>query len=62
MLNVSRSFPVGPLEAREIDDREVVVCRRISTESLLAHLRRDDQTRREAADELTEIAQQMGIG
>ncbi|MEU6129609.1 helix-turn-helix domain-containing protein [Saccharopolyspora sp. NPDC047091] len=61
MLNVSRPFLVGLLEAGEIDYRKVGTHRRVRAESVLAYLREDDKRRREAADELTRLTQEMGL-
>ncbi|MFD9878720.1 helix-turn-helix domain-containing protein [[Kitasatospora] papulosa] len=61
MLNVSRPFLIGLLEAGEIDYRKVGTHRRIKAQSLLAYRREDDQRRRAAADELTALNQDMGL-
>ena len=61
LLNVSRPFLIGLLDAREIDYRLVGKHRRIRAESLLAYIRADDQRRRQAADELTALNQEMGL-
>lgn len=61
LLNVSRPFLIGLLEAGEIDYRTVGTHRRVKAESLLEYRRTDDQTRREAADELTALNQGMGL-
>lgn len=61
LLNVSRPFLIGLLEAGEIDYRTVGTHRRVKAESLLAYRRKDDQTRRQAADELTALNQEMGL-
>ncbi|MCO1582438.1 helix-turn-helix domain-containing protein [Crossiella sp. SN42] len=61
LLNVSRPYLIGLLDAGEIDYRKVGKHRRIRVTSLLAYLRRDDQRRREAADELTALTQEMGL-
>lgn len=59
MLNVSRPFLIGLLEADEIEYRKVGRHRRVNAASLLDYLRRDDQIRREAADELSALTQDM---
>lgn len=59
LLNVSRPFLIGLLEAGEIDFRKVGKHRRVMMASLLDYLRRDDQRRREAADELSAINQRL---
>ena len=61
LLNVSRPFLIGLLDAREIDYRLVGKHRRIRAESLLAYIRADDQRRRQVADDLTALNQEMGL-
>lgn len=61
MLNVSRPFLIGLLEAGEIDYRKVGTHRRIKAQSLIEYQRQDDQKRRAAADELTALDQEMGL-
>ncbi len=61
LLNVSRPFLIGLLDAGEIEYRKVGKHRRIRAQSLMAYLARDDQERREAADELTRLNQAMGL-
>ncbi|MCK2242396.1 MULTISPECIES: helix-turn-helix domain-containing protein [unclassified Crossiella] len=61
LLNVSRPYLIGLLDAGEIDYRKVGKHRRIRVTSLLGYLRRDDHRRREAADELTALTQEMGL-
>ena len=61
LLNVSRPFLIGLLNAGEIDYRLVGTHRRIRAESLLAYIRADDQRRRQTADELTALNQGMGL-
>ena len=61
LLNVSRPFLIGLLNAGEIDYRLVGTHRRIRAESLPAYLRADDQRRRQTADELTALNQGMGL-
>ncbi|MFN0284902.1 MAG: helix-turn-helix domain-containing protein [Kineosporiaceae bacterium] len=61
LLNVSRPFLIGLLDAGQIDYRLVGTHRRIRAESLLAYLRSDDARRRQAADELTALNQEMGL-
>lgn len=60
MLNVSRPFLIGLLDTEEIEYRKVGAHRRIKAESLMAYMRKDDLRRREAADELTALSQEMG--
>lgn len=61
LLNVSRPFLIGLLEAGEIEYRKVGKHRWIKAKSLLAHMAREDQERREAADELTLRSQDMAL-
>lgn len=61
MLNVSRPFLIGLLDAGEIEYRTVGSHRRITASSLLEYQRRDDQRRRGMADELTQLGQEMGM-
>ena len=61
LLNVSRPFLIGLLDAGDIEYRTVGKHRRIKAQSLMAYMSRDDQGRREAADELTRLNQEMGL-
>ncbi|NBE54471.1 helix-turn-helix domain-containing protein [Streptomyces boluensis] len=61
LLNVSRPYLIGLLQSGEIEYRSVGKHRRIKAESLLAYRRGDDRARREAADELTALNQEMGL-
>ncbi|HEV7173213.1 helix-turn-helix domain-containing protein [Pedococcus sp.] len=61
LLNVSRPFLIGLLEDGKIEHRKVGKHRRVKAASLMAYIARDDQQRREAADELTRISQEMGL-
>jgi len=61
LLNVSRPFLIGLLEAGEIEYRKVGKHRRIKVQSLMAYMALDDQKRREAADKLTRLNQEMGL-
>lgn len=61
LLNVSRPFLIGLLDAGEIEYRKVGKHRRIKAQSLMAYMARDDQERREAADELTRLDQEMDL-
>ncbi|MGA6168874.1 helix-turn-helix domain-containing protein [Streptomyces sp. NPDC012600] len=61
MLNVSRPFLIGLLEAGEIEYRTVGTHRRITASSLLEYKRQDDHRRRLVADELTQLGQEMGM-
>ena len=61
LMNVSRPFLIGLLEAGEIQYRTVGKHRRILAQSLMAYIAADDRKRREAADELTQLNQEMGL-
>jgi excisionase family DNA binding protein len=61
MLNVSRPFLIGLLDAGEIEYRKVGKHRRIKAESLIAYMREDDRSHRAAADELSSLSQEMGL-
>jgi hypothetical protein len=49
------------LKAREIDYRTVGKHRRVQVESLRQYMRKDDCQRRDAADELSALNQEMGL-
>ena len=59
-LNVSRPFLIKLLEAGEIPFEMVGTHRRVAFGELMEYKRRDDQERRRAADELTELGQELG--
>lgn len=61
LLNVSRPFLIGLLQAGEIEYRTVGTHRRILASSLLDYKRKDDTRRRAAAEELAELNQGMGL-
>jgi excisionase family DNA binding protein len=61
LLNVSRPFLIGLLDAGEIGYRLVGTHRRVRAESLLAYLHADDARRAQAADDLTALNQEMGL-
>jgi excisionase family DNA binding protein len=61
LLNVSRPFLIGLLDAGEIEYRKVGTHRRVRADSLMAYKREDDQDRRDVADELTELNREMGL-
>lgn len=62
LMNVSRPFLIRLLQAGEIEYRTVGTHRRIKAESLMEYIATDDRKRREAADELTQLNQEMGLG
>ena len=61
LLNVSRPFLIGLLDAGEIEYRLVGTHRRITASSVIDYLREDDARRRTAADELTALSQELGL-
>ncbi|WP_238334639.1 helix-turn-helix domain-containing protein [Kribbella amoyensis] len=61
LLNVSRPYLIGLLDAGEIEYRKVGKHRRVRVDSLLDYKRKDDQKRREVADELADLNQDMGL-
>ncbi|KOV76973.1 excisionase [Nocardia sp. NRRL S-836] len=61
LLNVSRPYVIGLLEAGAIEYRKVGKHRRVKAASLMEYMRNDDQRRRQAADELSALTQEMGM-
>jgi excisionase family DNA binding protein len=61
MLNVSRPYLIGLLEADEIPFRKVGRHRRIRLEDLMNYKRQDDLKRRVAADKLAELTEELDL-
>ena len=61
LLNVSRPYLIGLLEAGEIGYRKVGTHRRVVAGSLIEYKRRDDARRRVAADDLARLNQEMEL-
>lgn len=60
-LNVSRPYLIKLLEAEQIPYRRVGTHRRIRFRDLRAYQSKDDLERRRAADELTQLSQELGL-
>lgn len=61
LLNVSRPYLIGLLDAEKIEYRKVGKHRRVKAASLLEYAREDDQRRRAALDELSQLNREMGF-
>ena len=61
ILNVSRPYLVGLLEAGEIPFRLVRTHRRVRFDDLRAYERRLEKSGRASADELSDLGQELGI-
>jgi excisionase family DNA binding protein len=61
LLNVSRPYLLGLLDAGEIEYRTVGKHRRVRADSLMDYKRNDDHARREVADELSELNRDLGL-
>lgn len=60
-LNVSRPYLIGLLEQGKIPFRLVGRHRRVRFDDLIAYQREDDRRRKDAADELTRLDQELGL-
>jgi excisionase family DNA binding protein len=60
MLNVSRPYLIGLLEANAIPYQMVGTHRRIAFRDMLEFKRKDDQRRRAVLDEIAEIGEEIG--
>ena len=61
MLNVSRPYLIGLLEAGKIPFRKVGRHRRVRFEDLMDYKRQDDLGRRVAADKLAELTEELDL-
>jgi len=61
ILSVSRPYLIKLLDCGAIDYRLVGKHRRIRLDSLMDYVREDDRKRRQAADELSSLTQEMGL-
>lgn len=60
-LNVSRPYLIKLLETEQIPFRRVGTHRRIRFRDLRLYRSRDDMERRQAADDLTQLSQELGL-
>jgi excisionase family DNA binding protein len=61
MLNVSRPYLIGLLEKGEIEYSKVGRHRRVPFRALMEYKRHADQRARAAADELSDLGQELGL-
>ena len=61
MLNVSRPYLIKLLENGIIEHRKVGKHRRVQLDALMDYKRHDEQKRRESADELSALSQELGL-
>jgi excisionase family DNA binding protein len=61
LLNVSRPYLITLLESGQISFRKVGRHRRVTFEAIMEYRRRDDAERREAADNLAALSEELGL-
>jgi len=61
LLNVSRPYLITLLESGKIPFRKVGRHRRVTFEALMEYKRHDDAKRRAAADDLTELSEELDL-
>ncbi|WP_155357688.1 excisionase family DNA-binding protein [Acrocarpospora macrocephala] len=61
LLNVSRPYLIGLLEAGKIPHRLVGRRRRVRFEDLMAYKRQSDAGRRKAADDLISLSEELDL-
>ncbi len=61
LLNVSRPYLINLLESGKIPFRKVGRHRRVTFEALMEYKRHDDAERRAAADDLTELSEELDL-
>ena len=62
LLNVSRPFLIGLLQEGEPPFRLVGKHRCVLVDDLMSYIRKDDNSRRRAADDLSADAQELALG
>jgi excisionase family DNA binding protein len=60
VMNVSRPYLIGLLEANAMPYKMVGTHRRIAFKDLMEYIRQDDQRRRQVLAELTELGEELG--
>ena len=61
MLNVSRPYFIGLLDSGKIEHTKVGRHRRVAFATLMEYKRHADQRARNAADELSDLGQELGL-